>query len=350
MKKYLLTGCFLAILTLIQLSYSWIQPQTKLVFCDVGQGDAVLITRGKEQILVDGGRGSQAVLSCLAKQLPFWDRQLELVVATHADADHIGGLPAVLRNYQVKRFLSSRYPKNSQLFAELKEELAKEVKAGMVLENPFLGRQLDFPQEKCRKTSISCQLNDFFMKKMLGFTHNQPSMRLSILSPQGDESLVMVQNRQNSETILSDVDLFFNQALPDSVSYNELSIVLNLELGQTTVLLTGDIDQASELSLLKRGLLKKTDILKVAHHGSKSSTNSQFLQAIDPEISVISVGAKNPYGHPAAEVLDLLSEFEVKTLRTDREGTVVITFEENGNWQLAQNKSKNFFLDELLSF
>ena len=95
-----------------------------LVFCDVGQGDATLVTMGFTQVLIDGGR-SDEVLSCLEEHIPFWDRTIELVVATHADADHIGGLDSVIEEYDVLQIMSTQFIKDSQVFLDFKQAVSK---------------------------------------------------------------------------------------------------------------------------------------------------------------------------------------------------------------------------------
>lgn len=350
MKQYLLTSLSLVILTLVQVWQTWPGQTVKLIFCDVGQGDAILMIRGSEQVLIDGGRHQQAALACLTEQVPFWDRSLELVVATHADADHVGGLPAVLKHYAVKRFIVNSYDKDNQLFSDLKERLAEEVRTGMVLENPILGRQLVFPQEKSENNNNEGLIMSFFSQKLPKMTKKPPSMKFLILSPQETTQQRLVKKTEKGETLLSDVNSFFSEPLPIGKTHNDLSIVVFLKVGEATALLTGDIEEKGELSLLKWGLLSKTDILKVAHHGAKTSTSRSFIEVVQPEISVISVGANNSYGHPADRVLSLLQDYESQIVRTDREETIVYQLGENGQWFKDETRSVADFFWQLFRF
>ena len=158
---------------------------------------------------------------------------------------------------------------------------------------------------------------------------NSPDIKLTTISPQvgGKQRLVEVgavidSKRSKTETLLSDVDAFFEENLPAGKSHNDLSIGFLLELGQVKGLLMADIEQEGELSLQKIGLLSKVEILKVGHHGAKTSTSREFLEVVRPELAVISVGANNSYGHPAPQVLSLLAKFSTQVLRTDQQGDI----------------------------
>ena len=109
--------------------------------------------------------------------------------------------------------------------------------------------------------------------------------------------------------------------------YNDGSIVILLELDHKKFLLTGDIGETTELAMIRGGLLNKIDGLKIAHHGSKNSSNAIFLSTVEPEISLISVGKSNSFGHPAKTVLDRLEQVESEVFRTDRQGKIVVTVE-----------------------
>lgn len=240
--------------------------QLHLVFCDVGQGDAILIYRGSTQILVDGGP-NQKVLNCLANHLPFWDREIEMVVATHPEADHISGLVDVIERYKVKHFVINSVGKDTAVFQEFQAAVLNE------------------------------ETNAYFPK--VGDRINLGSLRLSVLWPQSQEK-VLGATTVDRET-------------------NETSIVLKLSFGEFDALLTGDIGIKTENQLD----LSDIEVLKVAHHGSKYSTREEFLKKIQPELAVISVG-KNPWGHPTEEVIEKLSNLEIEILRTDENGEVEV--------------------------
>lgn len=230
-----------------------------LVFCDVGQGDAILIYQGSSQILIDGGP-NQKVLTCLADHLPFWDREIEIVVATHPDADHLTGLIDVIERYAVKQFVLNSVGKGSAVYREFEAAVSEE-EAGVY-----------FPQ---RGDKISLK-----------------SMKLAVLWPKSQEKVLGVTTMEKEA--------------------NETSVVLQFSYGNFDVLLPGDISTEIE-SLLD---LREIEVLKIAHHGSKYSTSEDFLKETKPELAVISVG-KNSFGHPTEEVLKRLEQLGVEVLRTD---------------------------------
>lgn len=245
----------------------------KVVFFDVGEGDSIFIeTPQGHQVLIDGGPSEQ-VLNKLPKVMPFWDKTIDLVVLTHPDYDHLAGLNHVLREYRVANVLWSGVRGDSKVFKDwanaLNGEGAREI---IAKSGNFLG---------------------------LGF------VKIVILYP--------LEN-------ISD-QLFGGTS-------NESSVVLKIFHGKISFLMTGDITQRVEKSLLRSGSQVVADILKVAHHGSKSSTSREFLMAARPLIAVISVG-RNNYGHPNQETLSNLKEFGIKVLRTDDFGDIRINSDGN---------------------
>ena len=320
MPRLLITSLLSLMILLSQIWRSWPDEYVHLVFCDVGQGDATLITSGFTQMLVDGGRGEE-VLSCLEEHLPFWDRTIELVVATHADADHIGGLDAVIQQYDVSQIISTQFAKDTQAFLEFKEEVEQEVIAGAVLKKPILGQQMRFTQEQYLPNSIK--------------RYQRPTVVLSTLSPQVGQLDLAVENSLKTETNLSDSNSIFGSLLTEDFDYNDLSVVLFLQLGQVRVLLMGDMEHKGELALINANLLHEVDILKVGHHGAKTSTSTDFLGLVRPETSVISVGKNNSYGPPSLEVINSLMQFDSKVLRTDQLGTVEIVSDGEKYWLMG---------------
>ena len=231
----------------------------RIYFCDVGQGDAAVVSYGHFQALIDTGAYESKVLACLEKASPFWDKEIELVFLSHSDKDHVGALPGVKRFYKVKKIID--------------------------------------------KASVGDR-----------FSYN--SLFFDVVK--GSENNVLTPMRGSSES-------------------NESSIVLEIRFGEFSSLFTGDIDEANEFALVRSGLLRKIDVLKVAHHGSKYSSSFDFLEAVEPEYAVISVGAKNSYGHPNGDVLTRLDAVGSKTLRTDKLGTVaVVTDGTSLSWELAR--------------
>ncbi|MEK9186720.1 MAG: MBL fold metallo-hydrolase [Patescibacteria group bacterium] len=235
-----------------------------LYFLNIGQGDASLIDLGKIEILMDGGKGPQ-VLSELTKALGPTDRYIDLVIATHPDFDHFGGLIDVLKTYKVGAVITNGRDGVAEAYADFikaaKESGAKE----LVLKE---GDKISY------KKSV-----------------------LDILAP-------------------SPKDV-------NGKSSNNSGIVFLLKTGSVTALYTADIDFEKELELVRRYDIR-SDILKVAHHGSKYSSSKEFLKEVQPKVSLISVG-KNNYGHPTSEALNRLASVNSLIEQTNQEGTIKIS-------------------------
>ncbi|MEP7162768.1 MAG: MBL fold metallo-hydrolase [Candidatus Moraniibacteriota bacterium] len=237
--------------------------ETRIIFLSVGEGDAILITKGNNQILVDGGREGKRLLAHLGGQVPFYDRKIETVIATHPDADHIGGLPELFRKYQVDAFLSTGAKSDTETVKLLEREL----------EMDFHGMRL-------------------------------PAFRgAGIALPDGGVFRI----------------LFPETPLPERVDEtNRGSVVGRFTYGETSFLLTGDLpDEEAYLPLLE-----PVTVLKAAHHGSRYSTSEAWLSEVTPREAIISVG-ENSYGHPSPDVLERLTERGVRILRTDELGDIV---------------------------
>ncbi len=237
-------------------SANWALPDGKLrvTFIDVGQGDAVFVqTPSGGQALIDGGRNPGPVLRALGERMPFWDRSLDLVVLTHSHADHVGGLPEVLRRYEASAVLDNGYEHPSSAREEWLSTLELE---GATVIQAEQGQRLMLDGE----TTIEVL--------------NPPQPQLRGTS--------------------SDID---NNAT-----------VLRLNHGEVSFLFASDVFREGELSMLSRELELEADVLKVPHHGSGTSSSRAFLEAVDPRLSVVSVGAGNSFGHPNAEVMGRLQE------------------------------------------
>lgn len=237
----------------------------KVVFFDVGQGDAIFAeTPQKTQILIDGGPGSQ-ILEKLNEEMPFYDRQIDLVILTHPDLDHLTGLVEVLKSYDVKEVLWTGVEGDSAEWREFKA-LADKTRKNILK----------------RGQSISVGQN-------LGF---------QALAPLED---------------------FVGKEVKD---YNTSSLVLKMTFGQSDFLLTGDSPVSVETQLVEQGVDLKSEVLKVSHHGSKTATSERFLEAVQPDFAVIQVGESNKYGHPASETLGRLEKYGIKVMRTDEMGDI----------------------------
>jgi competence protein ComEC len=247
-------------------------PDDKLhvSFLDVGQGDAILVqTPNGQNILIDGGPDLQRVNLELSKKLPFWDRTIDLMVCTQPQADHVTGLVDVLQRYKVKQVLEPGLPYDSAIYQEwLRLVKDKGIEYNIVR----AGQEIDLGN----------------------------GIRMEVLNP--PESLF--------EGTSHDVD---NNGL-----------ILRLNWGKLSFLFTADIREEAEFELIGQRANLRSTVLKVGHHGSRTSTTSQFLDAVDPEVAVISVGADNTFGHPSLEVVESLIDKlgEDNVYRTDEDGTI----------------------------
>jgi len=247
-------------------------PDDKLhvSFLDVGQGDAILIqTPNSQDILIDGGPDPQKINLELSKKLPFWDRTIDLVVCTQPQADHVTGLVEVLLRYKVKQVLEPGVPYDSAIYQEwcnLVEDKGIEYNIARA------GHEIDLGS----------------------------GIKMEVLNP--PEGLF--------EGTSHDVD--------------NNGVVLRLTWDKVSFLFTADIREEAEFELIGQRANLKSTVLKIAHHGSKTSSSQQFLAAVDPEVAVISAGADNPFGHPSPEVVERLIDRLGKdnVYRTDQDGTI----------------------------
>lgn len=233
----------------------------RVVFLDVGQGDAILISQGSNQFLIDTGKNGRSLLAELGRHIPPWDRTIEAVLLTHPDQDHIGALPEVFKRYRVGMVFSADIPKKTELGRIVNESIRE---SGAKVIDPRTGLSVDF---------------------LTGTT-------LEVVFPSND----FVSNPKNT---------------------NAGSVVTRLRVGTDIFVFTGDL--AEEETVIPAEDIR---VLKVAHHGSRFSTSESFLDRMTPEEAVISVG-KNSYGHPTSEVLERLERRRIRTLRTDISGSIV---------------------------
>lgn len=237
-------------------------------FLDVGQGDSIFIqAENGNQILIDGGQ-NKSVLSQLSKVMPFYDRSIDVIIETHPDSDHIGGLVEVLNRYDVGLVMESGVKSDSAIYKKLKSIIEQK------------------------------NITEILGKKGIRINISE-GLFLDILFPVGDAS---------------------------EMEANTASIVTKLVYGDTSFLLTGDSPKAIEkyLSSAYKSSLN-VDVLKVGHHGSKTSTSEIFIGYTSPEYAIISAGKENRYGHPHQEVLDILGKFEIRVLRTDESGLIKLS-------------------------
>lgn len=254
---------------LILYSVYRIESQHNLIihFFDVGQGDGIFIELPNHvQVLIDGGPTS-AILSKLGDVMPFWDHTIDLLILTHPHADHVDGLIDVLKRYNV----------------------------GMVIESGAAYATPDY---------------------------NEWNRLLK------EKNISVVYARRGQKIALSDIsilDILYPTKELASVRFTNIHdsmVVSKLSYGSTTVLLMGDTEAPIEYELMGSGIPLGADVLKIGHHGSKTSSTQGFLNAVHPRIAVISVGRKNRYGHPRQEVIDRIFAAGISLFRTDTDGDV----------------------------
>ena len=235
----------------------------KLWFLNVGQGDSILIDNKGYQILVDGGP-DETVTKRLGTAMGL-DKNIELVIVTHNDSDHLKGVVDVLQHYQVNKVWISGATHTTQTYAAFVR----------------LIKEKNIPVETVKAGNI----------------FNENGLSGIVIYP---------------------FDVLVGQS---AAKQNNDAIVTYWQYGSESFLLTDDIEEANELEMLGRGVVKPADILKVAHHGSNSSSTVDFLKVVKPKVAVISVG-KNSYGHPHQVILDRLKQIGAEILRTDQQGTI----------------------------
>lgn len=278
------------VISLIVLVWWWRErPDGNLhvVFCDVGQGDATLIIKNEVQMLVDAGPGRR-VLDCLDENIPFWDKKIEVVVNTHPDRDHIGGLDEVMGEFEVVRLVIN----------------------GVRGENDDSQRVLELVKDRGVEVVVPRAGDKIVMGEM----------EFEVWWP---------EDRQGEVMAWRDGDYGVEE---EEEEMNKVSVVGLLSWNDFEVLLSGDISQAEELALKRSGVLKNVDVLKVSHHGSKFSSSEEFLETVRPKEAVIMVGEKNSFGHPTDEVLMRLEMVGSKVWRTDEQGEIEIVSDGLGYW------------------
>ncbi len=245
-----------------------------VAFLDIGQGDAAYIEAPNgNQMIIDGGPDNH-VIDRLKDVMPRGDQRIDAMLATHPHNDHIAGLADILEQYEVGMIIDSgKNAPGNPVFETYKQDIHSEVAEGATY----------VPAEHGMRIVLDKEDGVYF-------------------------------------------DVLYANASSSSKDLNEASIIGKLAYGSTTVMFTGDAYIDSEAALINwcKACLA-ADILKVGHHGSKTSTSEAFLDAVHPAYAVISDGKGNTYGHPNKETLDALNEKNIKIYRTDEEGTIVFT-------------------------
>ncbi len=234
-------------------------------FIDVGQGDSILIDSGTNEVLIDAGQKSPGVTDYIQQYV---DGPLEALVATHTDADHIGGLTEVLNDFQVEQIWLNGYVATSKTYKDFMSAVDTEESSGANVNYAKRGEE------------ISVGDLDF-----------------SILNPP---------------------DTLFKDA-------NNNSIVLRLKYGNVAFLFSGDAEKEAEASMINSGVNLQAQILKAGHHCSRTASTQAYLEEIKPEVAICMVGLDNKFGHPHQETVTALENIGAKVYRTDETGAIIIS-------------------------
>ncbi|MBE1304756.1 MBL fold metallo-hydrolase [Clostridium botulinum] len=274
-KKNLIITCLLICLSIVftacsQQSSNAVNTsnksnELKVHYIDVGQGDSILVQTKDKNILIDAGtrKSSDSLISYLKKQ---HIKKLDYVIATHPHEDHIGGMPKVIEEFQISNFYAPKKTANTKIFKDMILQLKKKnLKINVA------------------KKGISLDLSN--------------NSSLDFLAPVKD-------NYENT---------------------NDSSAVVKLTHGNTKFLFTGDAEKTSEKDILNSNEDLSSNVLKVGHHGSHSSSSKEFLDKINPKIAIISCGKNNDYGHPHKETMKELNKRNIEVYRTDIDGNIVLT-------------------------
>jgi len=255
--------CFALLYTFVFTNQNTLTPgdnEIIVAFLDVGQGDSILIWSRENAILIDGGDvGRQNVILRYLRQAGI--SRLDYVIASHPHRDHIGGLVAVLSRIEVGQVLMPDVVHTTTTFENFIE----------VIENNQIPAYAPSPGQNFRAGII----------------------KFTVLAP-----------------------------LPGGIGLNDNSIILRLTHGETSFIFTGDAEAGSERALVASGQNINSDVIKIGHHGSRTSTTEAFIDAVAPVVAVITVGAGNQFGHPHEEVLARLTDRGISVYRTDTMGTI----------------------------
>ena len=251
-------------------------------FLNVGQGDCTIVLCDGEAMVIDGGPPgtSDYVYSYIRNTLEL--AEVQTVVSTHPHLDHVGGLPAVLNAAPAETILTPVLDWDSKAFRRMMEYADL---SGAQVEVPSEGEY--FPLGGATVTVLHCWPE-----------------AMSLTEPDG---------KRYSRT-------------------NDTSIVVRIDYGDTSFIVTGDAEDYSEYMMIDSGMDLKADVLRVGHHGSRYSTTGEFLRAVQPAYAVISVARDNSYGHPHPETLERLEKAGARVLRTDELGTVVMASDGKKVW------------------
>lgn len=284
---YAISGLVTGLILIFNLLWTLPDGKLHIFFCDVGQGDAAYIRfpDGRD-MLIDGGPAStradsstrggpnNSVLQCLSRHMPFWDRTIDIVVLSHPEKDHMGGLVSVVERYQVKYFIHSDVEKGT----DVDKHLFAVVKAKYI-------------QEKLVTAGERIAVGP---------------VNLSVVWPSSSQMAMVLG--------------------VTTASVNDVGVVFWLRYGNFDALFPGDATLDERFS---NQAVDQVEVLKVPHHGSRTGMTSAFLDFLKPQLAVISVG-KNSFGHPTQEALQLLANVHARVLRTDQIGDIEVVSDGEG--------------------
>lgn len=253
--------------------------QMEVHFLDVGQGDSTLIECDGHAMLIDAGNNNKG--TTIQDYLAYQNiTELDYVIGTHPDADHVGGLDVIMSSFDCSTIILPDYSKNTETYQEVMDTI----------------QQKDY--------SITYPV--------VGKTYSLGSAEFTIIAPD---------------------DRLYESA-------NDYSVGILLEYGDTRFVLIGDAEEESEQDILNQKIDITADVYKVSHHGSKTGTTDAFLKAVNPDFAVISCEEGNSYGHPHAEVLNKLRSAGISVFRTDEQGSIIATSDgENITWNTSPSAS-----------
>ncbi len=266
LKKFFLISFLASLLFFIYFISQYFSDKTQLVFCNVGQGDGIYLrVKNRIDVVIDAGPNKLAMINCLGKYMPFWDKQIELAILSHPNKDHYQGFFEIINRYQIKKFTTVNI--NQELTSKDYQKLINLIKNKSI---PFFysDNQKEILFDKTKKIRFFWPPKNFFSKN------------------DNDYSLIFVYQESNFRGLF-----------------------------------TGDINSDILERLLEQSL-KNVDLLKIPHHGSKYGITRKIISLANPKVAVISVGGKNSYGHPHSQVLEILKAKKIKIRRTDLEGDI----------------------------
>ncbi|MCD5385007.1 MAG: MBL fold metallo-hydrolase [Candidatus Pacebacteria bacterium] len=253
--------------------------QMEVVFFDVGQGNSALIrTPERHRILIDGGPGS-IILEKLAQEIPFWDKRIDLIILTHPHSDHLSGLIDVLGRYNVETILWTGVLSDTELSSSWDSHISnldvRIAQAGQRIRGSSFYLDILYPIDSLEGLAV----DDL----------NKSSIISRLVSENGSVIFMADALASNEKRIIKISDFCYKNR-----GYYSICRVMKIN----------------------------SDIIKIGHHGSRTSTLADFLERVSPSIAIISAGKDNYYGHPHKEILELLDNYDIRVLRTDIDGDI----------------------------